>query len=123
MDFIERREQRSQTGTKVVYLLKSKPDYKRKRMEAAKRAAVTRKENNLVPFYDNGIVAPVKKQHNPLELAALMLGNRLREKPAGYFLDGLPASLTQIMRATNSVLIQRGLEQITVNPQWVIENT
>jgi hypothetical protein len=53
-----------------------------------------------------------KIKPNPLEAAKGWLGKRLIEKPSGYYLDGIPANLTTIMKAYNSMLVERGAEQI-----------
>lgn len=94
--------------------------YKKQRLNAARKAARTRKGKDYVSCYENGLVVPVKALESPLSIAVSVLGSRLVEKPAGYFLDGNPVNLTAIMKATNQSLLRRGFEQITVNPAWVI---
>ncbi len=41
------------------------------------------------------------------------------EKPSGYFLDGVPVSLTRMMRAVNRLLVAEGVEPISINPMWL----
>lgn len=63
--------------------------------------------------------APYKDRPNPLALAALHLGSRLRETPEQYFLDGIPANMPKIMKATNAVLRSKGEPMLTTNPLWL----
>lgn len=59
---------------------------------------------------------------SPLALAGHWLGHRLEERPAGYYLDGQPAKLNQIMQATNRLLRQAGVPQLDANPAWVVHD-
>ncbi len=66
---------------------------------------------------DRGGKTPEDKP-SPLAVAAHWLGPRLVERPAGYFLDGRPVSLNQLMQETNRLLEENGLPQRLENPQW-----
>jgi hypothetical protein len=58
---------------------------------------------------------------NPLTLASLWLGRRLVEKAdSGFWLDGTPASLDDVMRATNRILKAHRIEQLGRNPKWLV---
>lgn len=123
IDFLEYKRKRSEAGKEAIAIMKLDPRYKINRIKAAKKAAKTRKEKPLMILSDNGTVVPLKPIESPLVIACNILGSRLVEKPAGYFLDGNPVNLTAIMKAANQTLLKRGLEQITVNPAWVIKNS
>lgn len=58
---------------------------------------------------------------SPLALAGEWLKHRLEERPTGYYLDGQPAKLNQIMQATNRLLKQAGVPQLDANPAWVVD--
>jgi hypothetical protein len=61
-----------------------------------------------------------KEKPNPLGIAAIWLGRRLKERPQGYFLDGVHVGLKTIMRETNRLLKDNGCEQITTHPDWIV---
>lgn len=66
------------------------------------------------------IVALPKEKVNPIITAHRCLGPRLQERgDAGYYLDGQPARLKDIMRATNQILRQHGQEPIGTHPEWL----
>lgn len=57
---------------------------------------------------------------SPLTAAQRWLGNRLEDRgESGYFLDGQPARLDDMMKATNRVLKTHGQEQIGTKPEWL----
>jgi hypothetical protein len=60
---------------------------------------------------------PSRQKQNPIAVARVWLGNRLVEKPSGYWLDGVPVNLDTFMRETNLVLKANGAEQIGPD-QW-----
>lgn len=63
-------------------------------------------------------VKQTEGKKNPLTVARAYLGKRLVEKPSGYFLNGVPVNLTQIMRACNQRLVERGEDQVTHSEAW-----
>src|SRR5580698_6033976 len=63
-------------------------------------------------------VAATPDKPNPVRVAGRWLGNRLVEKPSGFWLDGRPASLDAVMRAANAVLKSQGVEQCVNKPEW-----
>ena len=63
-------------------------------------------------------LVPPGERSNPVAAAKLWLGKRLVEKPSGYWLDGVPANLTTIMRAFNRLRLASGVEQLETNPLW-----
>lgn len=67
-----------------------------------------------------GQASPPKQRPNPLTVAKGWLGNRLVEKPSGFWLDGRPASLDTVMRASNGAAKEAGVEQITYSERWVV---
>jgi len=60
----------------------------------------------------------MESKPSPLAVAAHWLASRLVEKPGGYFLDGTPVSLNQLMKETNRLLAKNGLPQRLENPLW-----
>lgn len=54
----------------------------------------------------------------PMEMAKWHLGSRLQERNGSYYLDGHPAKLNDVMRATNKILVGMGAKQIGKNPDW-----
>ena len=72
----------------------------------------------VVPQYQEPAPRPQKEKPNPLLVAAAYLGTRLVEKPSGYFVDNVPANLDTIMRETNLVRVNLGMEQITHKESW-----
>lgn len=57
---------------------------------------------------------------SPMTSAQIWLGNRLEERgESGYYLDGQPVRLDDIMKATNRVLKAHGQEQIGTKPEWL----
>jgi hypothetical protein len=63
---------------------------------------------------------PVKV--SPLTAAQRWLGPRLEDRgESGYYLDGQPAKLNDIMRATNRVLKAHGYDQVTAKREWTID--
>lgn len=91
------------------------------RREVARKAAETnKKKNHTTAICQSGIVAPVKPEQTPMVTAINLLGARLVEKPSGYFLDGVPANLNQIMMETNRILVENGQPQFKGNPAWVV---
>jgi len=71
------------------------------------------------PTEKDSAVAPPDKP-NPVKVAGRWLGNRLIEKPSGFWLDGSPASLDAVMRAANTVLKGQGVEQCKNKPEWQV---
>lgn len=63
---------------------------------------------------------PVERP-NPVAVAVTYLGNRLQERPSGFWLDGRPVSLDTMMRECNRVRVGLGLAQIENNPAWRVE--
>lgn len=59
-----------------------------------------------------------KNKENPIALARHALGQRIIEKPSGYWMDNRPVSVTEIMKEYNRLRIAIGQQQITCNPQW-----
>jgi hypothetical protein len=58
-------------------------------------------------------VAPVMPaKPNPIAEAHRWLGKRLRETTDGFRLDGVPANLPSVMKATNRILKAQGIDQI-----------
>jgi len=56
---------------------------------------------------------------NPLAVAKQWLGKRLVLRETGHHsLDGQPAGLDQIMKATNRVLVAQGVEQVLHSDRW-----
>jgi hypothetical protein len=53
-----------------------------------------------------------REKPNPLRLAGIWLGGRLRETPDGFRLDGVPASLQAVMRATNAAMKAANFDQV-----------
>lgn len=45
-----------------------------------------------------------KYTESPLKIAATWLGKRFIERPAGFFLDGVPVNLKTVMRETVAVM-------------------
>lgn len=80
------------------------------------------------PRNDRQFSTTPKIRPNPLAMALAMamararatFGARFVEKASGYFLDGVPVSLNQIMRAYNEVQAQKNLPQIDRNAAWVV---
>jgi hypothetical protein len=70
------------------------------------------------PTEKDAIGAPPDKP-NPVKVAERWLGKRLVEKPSGFWLDGRPASLDNVMRATNTVLKGQDIEQVGVD-RWKV---
>jgi hypothetical protein len=64
------------------------------------------------------VIPAPKEKPNPLRLAGVWLGLRLRETPDGFRLDGVPVNLTAVMRETNRLLKAAGMEQIVCNEAW-----
>ncbi len=62
--------------------------------------------------------APPDAKPNPLSMAKVWLGKRLVEKPGGYWLDGVPVGLHDIMRAFNRMRVAMGVEQVVANETW-----
>jgi hypothetical protein len=59
---------------------------------------------------------------SPVTTAQRWLGDRLEDRgESGYYLDGQPAKLDAIMRATNRVLKRHGQEQVTNSASWHID--
>lgn len=48
---------------------------------------------------------------NPVTVAKRWLGSRLVEKPSGFWLDGMPVSTEEVVKAGNRVLKTNGIEQ------------
>lgn len=87
----------------VIHLKSSKPAA---RVEAAH------------PTENNNYVMP-KGKPNPLTVAQQWLGARLVLREAGHHsLDGQPAGLDAIMRATNAILVANGFEQVVHSDRW-----
>ena len=61
-----------------------------------------------------------KPKANPLALAHHWLKRRLVEKESGFWLDGGPVSLDDVMRATNRVLKANGIEQVGTKGAWLV---
>jgi hypothetical protein len=61
-------------------------------------------------------------RQNPIKVAMEILSTRFEERDSGYYLDGHPAKLNQIMQATNRQLRNSGLSQVDVNPVWVVHD-
>lgn len=59
-----------------------------------------------------------KPKPNPVAVAQSRLGTRLVEKESGFWLDGRPAKLEQVMRETNRLLKAQGIEQIVTSERW-----
>ena len=64
--------------------------------------------------------ASPKPKVNPLALAHHWLKRRLVEKESGFWLDGRPVSLDQVMRETNRVLKANGVEQVGTKGAWLV---
>ena len=72
------------------------------------------------------IKAPAEQPHyqpaprlSPLAVAAAQLRGRLEERGDAFRLDGRPVNLADVMRETNRLLAEQGLEQVAANPAWV----
>lgn len=65
----------------------------------------------------NPLEAPRDKL-NPLGVAKQLLGPRLEERGGSLFLDRVPTNITRIMQATNAILKESGIQQITYNEGW-----
>jgi hypothetical protein len=61
-------------------------------------------------------------RENPIQVARDALTTRLEERPTGYYLDGQPAKLGQIMKAANRELRDRGQRQLDANPAWLVHD-
>ncbi len=62
-----------------------------------------------------------KEQVSPLTAAQRWLSERLVDRgETGYFLDGRPAGLHAVMRATNRVLKSYGMDQVGKDPGWLV---
>ncbi len=59
---------------------------------------------------------------SPLVVAKTTLGDRLDERDSGFWLDGSPAKLKDVMRETNRILKASDQPQVTVNPAWVVND-
>lgn len=59
-----------------------------------------------------------EEKPNPIVIAQRWLGSRLKDNGRQYFLDNHPVSLNQVMWATNRLLVDNGLKQITHNEIW-----
>jgi hypothetical protein len=62
---------------------------------------------------ERAVPAP-KERPNPIAVAQHTLGDRLVERPAGFFLDRMPVSMDTMMREANRVRAKLGLEQVGV---------
>ena len=61
-----------------------------------------------------------KPKPNPVAVAHSCLKSRLVEKESGFWLDGRPASLDQVMREANRLLKARGVEQVVNSDRWKV---
>lgn len=58
--------------------------------------------------------------HSPIHLAREILGKRYEERPSGFWLDGMPVSLNQVMQAANRARQKVGMPQIVLNEAWAV---
>lgn len=75
------------------------------------------------PWFPGGIIPNEKP--NPISVAKHYLNligrsPRLVERNTAYWLDGRPATITDIMRETNRLRLHDGKRQLDFNPAWVI---
>lgn len=83
-------------------------------------SGISKKDGIRKPERD-GKRLPVVEQGTAVWIAAITLGDRLREERGSFWLDEAPACLNEVMRATNRIRERDGLPQVTNNPNWRTE--
>lgn len=66
------------------------------------------------------LVAKIKDDFSPLMLAQIHLGNRFVDTGRKFYLDGQEVGLNDVIRATNIMLVNANMPQITNNPAWKV---
>ena len=83
-------------------------------------------KRHSTPFHKAGKMnGPPADKHtidadSPIVAAHTALHGRLEERHSGFWLDGRPSSLSEVMRQTNAIRKRIGMKQVGKNPDWKV---